>query len=150
MSSEASVRISLQIRAGNLIYRSPGNNGYSANVPAPYSSAPVAGPTPGAVLIQLNHTEPSLAQLKTPGLCYLQNLDSVNTVEVGVLNTLLNAFIPVFELLPTECTVVRLSRMLGQDLQPGTGTGSIAGHVNKLSLKASIAACWCIIDAFNA
>jgi hypothetical protein len=142
-SGTASVTSSLQIVVNGVrIYQ---------NTPTTYSPniAGYNGPTPGAVSVGVNHTEPSLTQLTAMGgLCRLTNLDTTNFVEWGIYDSVAGVFIGIGELLPGETIIIRLSRYLGKELAPGTGT-AIIGHAVKFSLKADISPCIVIIDAFD-
>jgi hypothetical protein len=142
MSNEARIQISLQVRRSNLTYLSQ-PTAFTADVAGP------GGPSPGAILVGVGRTDVSLAQITNPGLCRLQNLDATNLVEWGVYDVALNKFIAVGELLPGESYVVRLSRFLGQELVPGTGTSGGGSAATRLSLKASVAPCMVLVEAFD-
>ena len=141
--NEATLRIYLQIRKNNIDYRSY-PQAYSANV------AGNNGPTPGSVLISTSVTDINLSQLVTPGLCRIQNMDTVNFVEWGTHNLVTNVFSPLGEILPGESYVIRLSRFLGKSLPIGSGTGTISGSNIKFAMKADYAPCICKIEAFDA
>jgi len=120
MANEATVTSSLQIRKGSLEFASrPG--AFKADVSG------TKGPTPGAVGVTASGTDVSLAQLTTPGLCFIQNLSDTYWMEVGPYATSTSEFYPLLELGPGEFVVVRLSRFLGTEMGtvPGTGTSGV-------------------------
>jgi hypothetical protein len=143
MANEITVTCQLNIRKGNTPWISQ---------PPSYRADMVKnlnGPTPGAVTVGVNHTDISLGQLTAlGGFCFLQNLDLVNFVEVGVRDTVTNKFIAFLELYPLEQAVVRLSRYLLKELTPGTGTGQ-TGDACVLCAKADIAPVVLAVNAFD-
>lgn len=144
MANEITVQASLSVRSGSLDYRSRPST-FRADV----VSATPKGPTPGAITVAVTHTNVDLSQLGTPGMVWLQNLDAVHYVEVGVYLSWLGLFVPVIELGPGEAYPLRLSRFLGQDLVAGTGTGTADTRVVSLSMKAVGAPCVVRVEAFE-
>lgn len=143
MSNEARVSVSLTIKQGSKSRQSQPTS-FNADVTG------TNGPTPGSILVGVTHTEPDLTQITSPGgFCVIQNIDATNFVEVGVYSSHFTEFFPMMELLPGEIYVVRLSRYLGVDLKPGTGSGAQDAFTNKLSLKAVGAACRVILECFD-
>jgi len=141
MANEIRVQSSLTILAGNI----------------DYSSRPTAfiatmtgrkGPVPGAITVAILGTDVDLSGLTTPGVCRLMNLDTTNYVEVGVWDNDGDEFFPLFELLPGESYVVRLSRMLGWEYGD-VGTGTTGGKVNTLRLRANTTPCVVVVEAFE-
>jgi hypothetical protein len=106
------------------------------------------GPTPGTITAQLNHTVVSLADLVTPGLCRIENQDTVNSVYVGVYSSHFNEFFPLLMLKAGESYPVRLADLLGKDLSPGTGTGGDA-FTFQLALKAVGAPVIVLVEALD-
>lgn len=116
MANEATVNASLQIRKGNLLYRSQ---------PASFRATVTGekGPVPGAVTVSQDGVDVDLSQLTTPGLCRLQNLSTTYRVLYGVREPDTSLSYLPFQLLPGEIAVVRFSEFLGEEVQ-GTGTGT--------------------------
>ena len=138
MSNEAQVRVSLQVRKGELDYQSR-PTAFNADV----SSG--LGPSPGLVMATTSVVNVAFTGLTTPGLCWLQNLDEANHVEWGVHDGSL--FHPVGELLPGECFPIRLSRNLGvEEDVPGTGT---SGVVNSFAVRGVGGTCAVRVEAFE-
>lgn len=143
MSNEARVTSSLSITKGSLTYRSA-PTGFSADVSA------ANGPTPGVVSCSVTGTDLDFSRLARPALCWLQNLDDVNYVTVGVYEPGTGVFYPLLELLPGESYVIRLSRSVGEQ-QQGTVTGTGTDAVNNaVRVRASGAACNVRVEAFDA
>lgn len=138
VADEASVRISLQIRAGLLNFQSQPTS-FQADV------ATGKGPCPGAFTATTSGTNVDLSQLTQPGLCRIMNLDPTNRVEVGIHDGAL--FHPLMEILPGEFYLIRLSRNVGEEEDvPGTGT---SGDVNALCVRAVTASCVVVVEAFE-
>lgn len=142
MANEAQVRASLQIKKGNLDYRS-NPTVFNADVTG------TDGPTPGTITCAVAPgTDVSLSELSTPGLCVIQNLDSTNYVTVGVRDPESNLFYPFMELLAGEIYVFRLSRNVEEEF--ATGTGTVGPNTNRLRIIANTAACNVFVGAFEA
>lgn len=125
MANEATIQIGLSINKGNLAYKQTAT--VRANV------AGTNGPTPGAITVPSIGVDVTFSQLTAfGGLCWLANLDSTYTVQVGVKDTGTGVFYPLLELLPGEKTVIRLSRVLDQQ---ESGTGTFSGSGCRLHLK---------------
>lgn len=140
MSNEATVRSSLNVKVGNLDYRSSPTS-FRADVSA------AKGPTPGIVSIPTTGIAVTFSQLTTPGICWVQNLDPTNYFEVGIKDPGTGLFYPLLEYLPGEVWPLRLSRNLLEDYtNSGTGT---SGDVNNFWFKANTAACLARIDGFE-
>jgi hypothetical protein len=133
---------SLQITKGSLSYSSA-PRGFTA------SMAGGNGPSPGFVVASTSGTTVVLTSLKPGGMCWMQNLDPTNFIEVGVYAPDVAEFIPVMELLPGEHHRIRLSRYLGQEFGSVPGTGS-TGHGVLLQLKGVGGPCSAIVEAFDA
>ncbi len=142
MANEARVTCSLQIRGGNTDYLSRPTS-FQANV-----SSPITGPTPGIVNATQTGTIVSLALLTTPGLCRIQNLDLVNSVEMGVFDPDTNEFYPLLEFLPGESYPLRLSQFLGQELGTAT-TGTSSVGADQLMLRGIGGTVETLVEAFN-
>lgn len=136
--NEASLRISLQVKLGNLDYQSR-PTAFNADVSV------ARGPTPGELNVSKFGTDVDLSLFTVPGLVWMQNMDTVNFVEYGVWNGSL--FFPLGELLPGEFFALRLSRNIGKDYT-NTGTG-ITGTINKLRLKANTANSLVRVEVFE-
>ena len=140
MADEATVQCSLQIKKGNLTYRS-NPTAFRADV------ATAKGPSPGAFTASTDGTSVDLTALTQPALCRIQNIDATNFVEVGIWDTEAALFFPLMELLPGESYVIRLSRNIEEEYV-GTGTGTSAA-TNRLRIKANTAACIVLVEAFE-
>lgn len=138
MANEATVRASLQIRLGNLFYQS--------NPTTFQASVGVAkGPVPGAITVGVGGTNVDFSQLVLPGLCILQNLDTINRVEYGTWDGA--KFHPLGMLLAGEVNVIRLADKFTTDYGT-TGTGS-ATPAAKFRLRAYGAPCVVKVEAFE-
>lgn len=145
MANEIEVRFSLQIKKDSI------GNTYRAQ-PTVFRCdwAGVKGPTPGILTISVGHTVVDFSQLATMGgWIRLQNMDPTNTVSWGVYDQTNNKFIPVGDLKPGEFCGFRTSRYLNVEEVPGTGTTPTSGTV-KFALKASVAPCNVLVEAFEA
>jgi hypothetical protein len=143
----ATIGSNLSISQGNTNYQSRPQS-FTADISG------LAGPTPGAISAATSFTIVSLTQITSaggvPGLCRIMNLDQTNFVEVGIYDSGHSSFYPLMELLPGETYVFRLSRYLGEEMDttPGTGTSSTA--TVSLAIKADVAACQVLVEAFAA
>jgi len=140
MADEAQVRVSLQIRSGNLDYRS-NPTAFVADVEG------VKGPTPGSLTIPVGGKSIDMGELTTPGFCWMTNLDDTNYVEYGVYDPDTDRFYPLGEILPGEVYILRLARNLQEEYE-GTGTGT-SGPNNRLFFKANTADVNVRIEAFE-
>ncbi len=145
MSNEIQIRSTLQVRndtTGQQYLSQP--TAFNADQTTP------GGPTPGYVLVSKAGTDINLSQITSPGgWCRIQNLDPTNFVEIGVWDPVFGIHLILCELLPGEFFNLRLSRYLGQ--QFGTGSGSATSNPGAtLRIKATVAACGVLIEAFNA
>lgn len=140
MSNEVTVRVSLQIRKGELDYRS-----YPTQFQADASVG--EGPTPGLVLATTAGVSVDLTELSTPGFCWMQNLDATNYVTYGIWDPENSTFFPIGELLPGEFVMLRLARDIEEEY--GTGTGTTGANTNRLRLKADTASCHVRVEAFE-
>ena len=138
MSDEATLLVSLQIKNGNLDYRS-----YPTSFTADVTGK--KGPVPGAITAPTSGVSVSLAELTTPGLCRIANLDETNYVTVGILDPD-GDFYPLMEVLPGEFYTLRLSRALGQSWGVGTATTD-SGCT--LHIQADTASCNVLVEAFE-
>lgn len=140
MANEATIRASINIRMGNLDYRS-NPTVFQADV------ADGSPPSPGRVIALVNPgTDVDLALLTAPGLMFIQNLDATNYITVGKYDPNTNDFHPMIELLPGEFYILRLSRALLQEFS-GTGTLGVSGPT--LRIKADTASCEVRADVFE-
>jgi hypothetical protein len=145
MANEITVQSSLRINKGKLSYQS-----LPQSFQADMAATTPNGPSPSAISASLIGTDVSFAQLTTPGMCRIMNLDSTNYVEVGAYDAGAGEFYPLFEILPGQSYVFRLSRWLGKEMS-GTlpGTGTVGGGVS-LRIKATVAPCKVLVEAFEA
>lgn len=140
MANEASIRVSMNIKKGNLDYRSSPSL-FRADI----SSS--GGPTPGKITVPVTGVSITFPQLTTPGLAWVQNMDSTNYVEYGIKDPGTGKFYPLGEILPGEFYPIRYSRNLLSDYtNVGTGTD---GDVNYLWFKANTAPVDVQIHAFE-
>ena len=140
MANEAYVRSSLRIRVGNLDYQSR-PTAFNADLSVE------EGPTPGLVYATVDGADVDLSGLTTPGLCWMQNLDSDNTVTYGIWDPDISKFYPFGDLKPGECVALRLSAYFGQQFT-GTGT-SVLDSNQRLRIKGANATCKTRVDAFG-
>ena len=127
MSSEASIRVSLQINKLPFRYQSQ-PTGFSADI----SNA--RGPSPGYIKVATTVTAVDLSELTQAGLCRITNLSETYRIEVGIKDVADAKFYPLMELLPEEFFLIRLSRNIGvEEDVPGTGT---TGPINSLAIRA--------------
>ena len=138
MANEATIRSSLQIKVGNLDYRSNPTS-FQADVSV------AQGPTPGLVTVTTDGVDVDLSELTIPGLCRVMNLDDTNFMEGGIWDG--STFYPLFDWLPGEFFDVRLSACLGEEFS--TGTGTTGAPVNTFRLKADTASLFAIVEAFE-
>ena len=142
MANEITVRASLRVLKGNLNFPTPGQGTFLATMNG------AKGPSPGVLTIGVNMTLVDFSELATPGMCWLQNLDSTNYVEWGLWDSYQNQFGVLGELKPGESSVFRLSRYLGKEQIPGTGT-TPAGNPTRFAMKATGAPCDVLVMAFE-
>ena len=142
MANEITARISLRVAKGNVDERSN---------PAVFQAdqAGNKGPTPGSITVGVKLTTVDLSQLATPGICWMQNEDTVNYVEYGVYDPDSGVVLMLGEMLPGEFYVLRLSRWLGSEMTPHTGTGTLGSGV-LFVMKAVGAPCNVTVKAFDA
>ena len=142
MANEIVIRASLQVRNGNLNEQTQ-PTGFNDN------QLSALGPTPGQLLIGLGHTIISFAAVgPNPGWCWIYNSDPISYVEWGVYVPSLSAFLPIGEVWPGKAQLIFLSKYLGQDQVPGTGTTPAAGTF-QFAMKAVGAPATVIIKAFS-
>jgi len=137
MANEVTIGASIAVQQGSLIYESRPKQ-FNADMTGK------KGPTPGAVSIEVAGTDISLAELTTPGFARLVNLDTTNYVEFGIWDGL--EFIAVGELGPGEISVFKFSRNFGNSVGTGTATTDTG---NTFRMKASVAACNCLVEVFE-
>lgn len=147
MSREATIRVSLQVKAndvdGVLDFQST-PTGYSENVTAR------KGPTPGAFTVSVYGTDVDLSQLDMPYCCWMMNQDKVNFITFGIKDYDTDRFYPLGELPPAGKPIyLPLSRYLLRALS-GTGSGtSTPALMNTLHMLADTAACNVVVCAFE-
>lgn len=141
MADEARIVSSLQIKVGKIDYRSS-PTAFTADVSAQ------KGPSPGAITVSPSGTDVDLSQLDDPGLCRIMNIDDDNYVTFGIWDPEMSKFYPVGELLPGESFVLRLSRLLQEEV--GTGTGTVGGaSTNTLRFYAQASNSFVVVEAFE-
>lgn len=140
MANEATVRSGLTIRklTGAAIHIDHNKQRtFRANI------AGEKGPCVGAISAAVAGTDVDLSELDQAGLCCFTNQDDTNYVTGGIWD---GEFHPLFELLPGESYVMRLSRLLTFEYGAGTGT---TGSGNTLRFKASTAPVNVLVEAFE-
>ena len=148
MANEASVRTNLSIRKTNsdgsivLIDYTSRPSGFNADVTG------TKGPCVGAIAVTTSGTDVDLSQLTTPGFMRITNEDATNYFEVGIRDPATRVFYPMLEVLPGESYVMRLSRNVGEEDYPSTGTGTTAS-IAKLHLKSHAAATIALVEVFE-
>lgn len=138
----------IQVRQGLTI--AGGLNGSFSTQPSSFNAVQsiVIGPSPGLVLATKQGTNVSLAALQTPGVCWIQNLDQTNYVEIGIWDPSTLEFYPLIEMLPGEFWQFRLSRFIGTDI--GTGSGTTPGvGAKQLRIKGIGGSCYCNVLVWN-
>ena len=141
MANEATVQASLRIRKGHIDHKSFPSQ-FRATVDG------TKGPSPGAVTISTEGTDVLFGELTTPGLATIQNIDTTNYVEYGIVDPVTRTFYPLGEILPGEIYPIRFSRNLREAYYPSTGTGT-TGEVNALHFKANTADVIVVVNAFE-
>lgn len=140
MASEISVQNVITIRNGTLRHQTQGGS-YRLDM------ASVGGPTPGMLSVPTTGIDIDLSELSSVGLCELTNLDSTNSVDVGIHDGSL--FHPFMRLPPGgKPFTVPLSPEIGvEEDVPGTGTSAV---VNTLFLRGVGGTCKVVVNAFEA
>ena len=139
MADEITIQYSLSVLNGNLQERR------QTQFQADQTTA--KGPTPGALTIPTTGEDISLAEVTTPGVGRVLNLDATNFVMVGIRDPDSDLFYPLVELLPGESYLMRFSRYLTREIV-GTGTGTGTTN-NFLHLRADTAACVVLLEIFD-
>lgn len=137
MANEITVTASVNIRNGNQTWSNSVSH-YRAD------QAGLNGPSPGAIKVPTAGVSISFAQLTTPAMCVITNIDPTNFVEYGLWDS--THFMPIGELLPGEFVILRLARHLGKEYGTGTGT---TGSGLVLRLKADTAQADARVEAFE-
>lgn len=140
MSNEIEFRGGLTIRKGFLDYRSSPTS-FQADQDGS------GGPTPGEMLATEDGADVDLSMLTTPGMAWVQNMDSTNYVEFGIFDATANVFYPFLEVLPGECYPIRLSRYIQQEFG-GTGTADTVAS-STLRVKGIGGDCRVRVDVFE-
>lgn len=143
MANEATIQSSLTITKGNLSYQSKPTS-FRADVSG------TKGPTPGALTVSTVGTDVSFAQLTTPALCRISNLDTTNYLTYGIWDSQTDTFYPLGEVLPGESYILRLSRDLAEEYGTGPGTGTTGLATNNLRLRAYNQPLVAVVEAFEA
>ena len=142
MSDEATIQGSLQIVSGELQY-------YSRPTVFLADVAGAKGPVPGAISVSTAGTDVDFSELTTPGLCRIMNVDPTNFFEYGIWDPESHTFYPLGELLVGEFTILRLSRNIQEEYGTAPGTGTTGADTNRLRLKANVATCIALVEAFE-
>jgi len=146
MANEATLHISMEI--SNIVCGSlSGLNYRSSPVSFVADVAGQSGPLPGEFTATVAGTDVDLSLVTNPRLCRIENLDETNFVTFGIWDITATTFFPVGELLPGEFYIIRLSRMLTEEIS-GTGTGT-TGLGNSLRVKADTASCQVNVEVFE-
>lgn len=145
MSSEAQIRVSITIlkTLGNLRlidYQSRPTD-FTMDVTG------TKGPSPGAITVTTLGTDVSFAELVTPHLCFIKNMDPTNYVEVGIYDPSNNDFYPLLKIGPGHGWPIPLTHNFGESYE-GTGTGTTAA-TKRLRIKANTASCVVSVEAFE-
>lgn len=141
MANEITVRASLQIKKGNLDFQSKPTL-FKADMTG------LDGPTPGTITCAVAPgTDVDLSELTTPGMCWIQNLDSTNYVTIGIRDPESNKFYPMMELAAGQFAVFPLARSVEEEF--ATGTGTVGPATNRIRIVANTAACNVFVAAFE-
>lgn len=141
MSNEIRVNGTLQVTNGNLSYQSKPTSFLD-------NQSVANGPAPGTITATLAGTLVNLSQLAKPGYCWFQNLDSTNTVEVGL--AIGGFFYPFFRLGPGKFLPgMQLSEYFGEDVGTGTSGTAFTPGVAQMMIKAITAPCDVRVDCFD-
>ena len=121
MANEITVRIGLTVRKGNLNYQNP-IKAYSLTMTG------TKGPSPSLLTIPSGGKVVSFAELATPGMIVITNIDDSTSEKYVVygmidLDDTPDKFTPLGEIGPGEAHVFKLARSLRQEYV-GTGTGT--------------------------
>lgn len=132
MANEALVNCNIYIQKGKLEHRSLPTS-FQADV------ATGKGPSPGAfaAVHTGNGTQVDLSNLSTPALATIQNFDSSNYVEFGVVIS--GTFYRLFEVQAGEIYPFRFSRSLSAD-----------GNSGIFYIRANTASCDVAVNGFEA
>ena len=141
MANEAALVNSLHLVVGYVDYR-PLPTSFYENVTGS------KGPCPGAFTASVEGTDVDFSQLTTPGLCRIINLDTTNSVDVGIWDPETSTFYPYQRIHPGKSYVIYLSPDLQE--QYGTGTGTTGANTNRMRVKAVTVACNVSVEAFEA
>ncbi len=144
MANEAEIRGSLQIRTGD------GEIEYVSR-PTTFRGDVTGrkGPSPGAITATIAGTDVDFSELSTPGYARIQNQDLTNTVDVGIWDPETGVFYPMLELLPGESYPLRLSRILAGEYGTDPAVGSTGPNTNRLRIRANVASCVVLVEAFE-
>lgn len=95
-----------------------------------------SGPYVGSVNVR---PDKSLIDLSAAGggggVIWVKNQSGTATIQLGLYDVSTNTFDPVMDFLPGECWPFRVSRDIGREEIPGTGTGGSTGNKTQLALK---------------
>ncbi len=140
MANEVVLNMGLRIKSGFLEY-----NSTPSSVQQDMDSATAKGPYPGARTIATTGTDELFAELDTPGLCWLHNLDTVNWVDYGIRSG--TEFRVLGRVRPGKCALFEFSPDM-METHYTTGTGS-TGDVNVFHMRANDAPVRLRIDCFE-
>lgn len=144
MASEAEIRASLQIRTtdGEIEYGSRPTT-FTGDITGR------KGPTPGAITVSIAGTDVDFSELSTPGYARIQNQDLTNRVDVGIWDPETGVFYPMLELLPGESYIIRISRIFPGEYGTDPAVGSTGPNTNRLRIRANVASCVVLVEAFE-
>lgn len=130
MSNEISVRNSITIRSGGLIYLS-NQRSYRADMSGSF------GPAPAAFLATYDGTDVDLSGFTDPGWCHIINNEASGgvTVSWGIYDPETDRYYPLGKLEPGQDTGLFQLDDLFRGEFVGTGTGTDLG-INRLRVKA--------------
>jgi len=143
MTREATIRNSLSIKTTSLDYRSH-PTAFVEDVSGE------KGPVPGAFTATIAGTNVDLTELTIPGLCRIMNLDPTNYVDVGIWDPETLLFYPFMEVRPGAYYIFRLSRNLFAEYGTDPTEGTVGPNTNQLRIKANVASCTVLVEAFEA
>lgn len=117
MANEATLRLGLTVRTGNLDFRSSPT---TCRFDVPTSKPP----TPGYVSAPVGGVDVDLSAITTPGLCLLHNTGDTYDVEYGIHDS--TKFQPWGVLRPGKIAFFEFSENFGQEptIPTGTATGT--------------------------
>lgn len=140
MANEITVNMSLSVRKGAFDY---------VTRPASFrdNQTGIGGPSPGSFTATVAGADIDFSRLTIPKWCRITNLDTSNSIAVGIWNADQSEFYPVMRIEPGHSNTLSLHPDLNEEYA-GAGTGT-TGELNTLRVKAENAPCLVLCEAFE-